>query len=171
MSWVIIWGVIFTFGTFSSAPSWAAADWPFWAALAASAAASGWSALSGAGCCLRATAHADSKAERVTMAKALFKAPPHQKDVRFYAVRLPRLHDPRRFGAVLWHSIDAGELEQHVLLRELGVEPLEDGFSGALLHKATRTRSAPIKQVLLAGDIVVGVGNIYACESLFRAGI
>jgi len=82
-----------------------------------------------------------------------------------------RLHDPRRFGAVLWHAHDDGELAQHVLLRELGVEPLEDGFSGALLHKATRKRSAPIKQVLLAGDIVVGVGNIYACESLFRAGI
>jgi formamidopyrimidine-DNA glycosylase len=82
-----------------------------------------------------------------------------------------RLHDPRRFGAVLWHAHDDGELGQHVLLRELGVEPLEDGFTGALLHGATRKRSAPIKQVLLAGDIVVGVGNIYACESLFRAGI
>ncbi len=82
-----------------------------------------------------------------------------------------RMNDPRRFGAVLWHAHDAGELEQHVLLRGLGVEPLEDGFSGALLYRATRTRSAPIKQVLLAGDIVVGVGNIYACESLFRAGI
>jgi formamidopyrimidine-DNA glycosylase len=82
-----------------------------------------------------------------------------------------RLHDPRRFGAVLWHSNDEGELEQHVLLRGLGVEPLEDQFSGALLHRATRKRGAPIKQVLLAGDIVVGVGNIYACESLFRAGI
>jgi formamidopyrimidine-DNA glycosylase len=65
-----------------------------------------------------------------------------------------RLHDPRRFGAVLWHAHDDGELAQHVLL-----------------HKATRNRSAPIKQVLLSGDIVVGVGNIYACESLFRAGI
>jgi formamidopyrimidine-DNA glycosylase len=85
--------------------------------------------------------------------------------------RVLRLHDPRRFGAVLWHSHDDGELEQHVLLRDLGVEPLEDKFSGALLHQATRNRSAPIKQVLLAGDIVVGVGNIYACESLFRAGI
>jgi formamidopyrimidine-DNA glycosylase len=82
-----------------------------------------------------------------------------------------RLHDPRRFGAVLWHANDDGELDQHVLLRGLGVEPLEDGFSGALLYRETRKRSAPIKQVLLAGDIVVGVGNIYACESLFRAGI
>jgi formamidopyrimidine-DNA glycosylase len=82
-----------------------------------------------------------------------------------------RMHDPRRFGAVLWHANDEGELEEHMLLRGLGVEPLGDKFSGALLHKATRKRSAPVKQVLLAGDIVVGVGNIYACESLFRAGI
>ena len=82
-----------------------------------------------------------------------------------------RLHDPRRFGAVLWHPNDDGELDQHVLLRALGVEPLEDAFSAELLFKATRKRSAPIKQVLLSGDIVVGVGNIYACESLFHAGI
>jgi formamidopyrimidine-DNA glycosylase len=82
-----------------------------------------------------------------------------------------RLHDPRRFGAVLWHGVNDGDLEQHVLLRGLGVEPLEAGFSGELLYRQTRARSAPIKQVLLAGDIVVGVGNIYACESLFRAGI
>ena len=82
-----------------------------------------------------------------------------------------RLHDPRRFGAVLWHSRDDGDPGEHVLLRGLGVEPLGDGFSGALLYRETRRRSAQIKQVLLAGDIVVGVGNIYACESLFRAGI
>ena len=82
-----------------------------------------------------------------------------------------RLTDPRRFGAVLWHPEEEGELEGHLLLRGLGVEPLGDAFSGELLHRATRSRSAPIKQVLLAGDIVVGVGNIYACESLFRAGI
>ena len=85
--------------------------------------------------------------------------------------RVLRLHDPRRFGAVLWHAHDDGELEQHILLRGLGVEPLIDGFDGALLYRETRKRSAPIKQVLLSGDIVVGVGNIYACESLFRAGI
>ncbi len=82
-----------------------------------------------------------------------------------------RLNDPRRFGAVLWHSVDDGDLAKHELLRGLGVEPLEDGFTGALLHRETRRRPAAIKQVLLAGDIVVGVGNIYACESLFRAGI
>lgn len=82
-----------------------------------------------------------------------------------------RMTDPRRFGAVLWHGINDGELDGHMLLRGLGVEPLGDGFSGALLHRASRARSSAIKQVLLAGDIVVGVGNIYACESLFRAGI
>jgi formamidopyrimidine-DNA glycosylase len=82
-----------------------------------------------------------------------------------------RLHDPRRFGAVLWHSNDDGELASHLLLRGLGVEPLEPGFSGELLFRASRGRSAPIKQFLLGGDVVVGVGNIYACESLFRAGI
>ena len=82
-----------------------------------------------------------------------------------------RLHDPRRFGAVLWHANDDGELGQHVLLRGLGVEPLEPGFTGELMFRASRKRSAPVKQFLLAGDVVVGVGNIYACESLFRAGI
>jgi formamidopyrimidine-DNA glycosylase len=82
-----------------------------------------------------------------------------------------RMNDPRRFGAVLWHANNDGDLDQHILLRGLGVEPLEPGFDGELLYKATRKRAAPIKQVLLAGDIVVGVGNIYACESLFRAGI
>ena len=82
-----------------------------------------------------------------------------------------RLHDPRRFGAVLWHANDDGELGQHVLLRGLGVEPLEPGFSGELMFRASRRRSAPVKQFLLAGNVVVGVGNIYACESLFRAGI
>ncbi len=84
---------------------------------------------------------------------------------------LLRMHDPRRFGAVLWHGHEDGDLEQHILLRDLGVEPLGEDFSGQLLYRATRRRSAPVKQVLLAGDIVVGVGNIYACESLFKAGI
>jgi formamidopyrimidine-DNA glycosylase len=84
---------------------------------------------------------------------------------------LLRLHDPRRFGAVLWHNNEDGEIENHVLLRGLGVEPLEPTFSGELLYRQSRKRSAAIKQVLLAGDIVVGVGNIYASESLFKAGI
>lgn len=85
--------------------------------------------------------------------------------------RLLRLNDPRRFGLVQWHDAGEGRIEDHVLLRELGVEPLEEKFSGEILHARTRGRNAAIKQVLLAGDIVVGVGNIYASESLFRAGI
>ena len=82
-----------------------------------------------------------------------------------------RFTDPRRFGAVLWHAKEEGDIDTHLLLRSLGVEPLECTDLAQRLYRATRSRSAPIKQVLLAGDIVVGVGNIYACESLFRAGI
>jgi formamidopyrimidine-DNA glycosylase len=82
-----------------------------------------------------------------------------------------RLTDPRRFGALLWHATASGPLAQHPLLAGLGVEPFDPRFDGAWLYRGTRARAAPIKQVLLAGDVVVGVGNIYASESLFRAGI
>jgi formamidopyrimidine-DNA glycosylase len=82
-----------------------------------------------------------------------------------------RLTDPRRFGALLWHPRVDGDVTGHALLARLGIEPFDPCFDAALLHAATRGRAAPIKQVLLAGDIVVGVGNIYASESLFRAGI
>ena len=82
-----------------------------------------------------------------------------------------RLNDPRRFGAVLWHAASAGPPEQHPLLAGLGVEPLTPAFTAELLFKATRGRKVSIKQALLAGDVVVGVGNIYASESLFRARI
>lgn len=81
---------------------------------------------------------------------------------------LLRLRDPRRFGAVLWH---AGDITQHPLLASLGPEPLLDGFTGQYLHQATRKRSASIKQVIMDSHVVVGVGNIYASESLFHAGI
>lgn len=80
---------------------------------------------------------------------------------------LVRLRDPRRFGAVLW----AEDPLQHSVLRALGVEPLQEAFSGEWLHRNTRTRSAAIKLVVMDGRLVVGVGNIYASESLFRAGI
>ena len=85
--------------------------------------------------------------------------------------QLLRMNDPRRFGAVLWHPLSDGDIEQHVLLRGLGVEPLEGKFDAELLYRQTRQRHSAIKQVLLAGDIVVGVGNIYASESLFKARI
>jgi formamidopyrimidine-DNA glycosylase len=82
-----------------------------------------------------------------------------------------RYHDPRRFGALLWHPRSEGPPERHALLRGLGIEPFHPDFSGALLHAATRGRRVSVKTLLLTGQIVVGVGNIYASESLFRAGI
>ena len=81
-----------------------------------------------------------------------------------------RLHDPRRFGAVVWAPSE-GSPQAQKLLGHLGVEPLHGAFDATAFHAALRKRSAPIKQVLLAGDIVVGVGNIYASEALFMAGI
>lgn len=85
--------------------------------------------------------------------------------------RVARLTDPRRFGALLWHPAGRGDVTRHPLLVHLGLEPFDPRFDAAYLHAATRGRRAPIKQVLLSGEIVVGVGNIYASESLFRAQI
>ena len=82
-----------------------------------------------------------------------------------------RLHDPRRFGAVVWAAQGEHDPVARKLLGGLGVEPLTDDFDGMAFHAALKRRRAPIKAVLLAGDIVVGVGNIYACEALFKAGI
>jgi formamidopyrimidine-DNA glycosylase len=106
--------------------------------------------------------------------RILPKGTPPEKHDHFDLIvgdQVMRMTDPRRFGAVLWHGEGEGEIEEHLLLRGLGVEPLEGAFTADLLYRMTRKRSAPIKQVLLAGDIVVGVGNIYASESLFKAGI
>jgi formamidopyrimidine-DNA glycosylase len=81
-----------------------------------------------------------------------------------------RLTDPRRFGAVVWAPApDKGVAA--TLLARLGLEPFDPAFTGARLHAALRGRRVAIKQALLAGDIVVGAGNIYACEALFEAGI
>ncbi len=79
-----------------------------------------------------------------------------------------RLTDPRRFGAVLWLPSPA---EGHALLNGLGVEPFDEGFSGAAMHALARGRRVPIKSFLMNGRIVTGVGNIYASEALFAAGI
>jgi len=78
-----------------------------------------------------------------------------------------RLRDPRRFGLVLWQDGPA----PHPLLAGLGIEPLNDDFDGAWLHRAGRGRKTPSKLFLMDGHQVVGIGNIYASESLFRAGI
>lgn len=80
-------------------------------------------------------------------------------------------HDPRRFGAILWHDHRQGSLLQHPLLAHLGVEPFEPAFTPEFLHHGLQKRKQSIKQALLAGDVVVGVGNIYASESLFKARI
>lgn len=81
-----------------------------------------------------------------------------------------RLQDPRRFGAVVW-SPALTQAPAAPLLARLGVEPLGEAFSGALLHRCFEGRRVAIKQALLAGDVVVGVGNIYCSEALFLAGI
>jgi formamidopyrimidine-DNA glycosylase len=82
--------------------------------------------------------------------------------------KLMRLRDPRRFGAVLWC---AGDVEQHPLLKDLGPEPLGREFDAAYLYRATRNKTAAIKLAIMDSHVVVGVGNIYASEALFRAGI
>ncbi|MHB1122881.1 MAG: bifunctional DNA-formamidopyrimidine glycosylase/DNA-(apurinic or apyrimidinic site) lyase [Ramlibacter sp.] len=81
-----------------------------------------------------------------------------------------RLNDPRRFGAVVF-APGEGAAQAVKLLGRLGVEPLSDDFDLDAFHERLRRRKAPIKQVLLAGDVVVGVGNIYASEALFLARI
>ncbi len=78
-----------------------------------------------------------------------------------------RLRDPRRFGAVLWTD----DAAQHPLLAHLGPEPLTPAFDAAYLHARCQRRNAAIKQVIMDAHVVVGVGNIYASESLFHAGI
>lgn len=77
--------------------------------------------------------------------------------------------DPRRFGSL--DLVGRAEEDGHRLLKGLGPEPLEDGFDAAVLAAALAGRRSPIKAVLLDQGVVAGLGNIYACEALFRAGI
>lgn len=79
-----------------------------------------------------------------------------------------RFNDPRRFGAFLWAD---GAMERHELLRDLGPEPLSDGFTADYLFRRSRGRRVAIKNFIMNGHVVVGVGNIYASEALFMAGI
>lgn len=81
---------------------------------------------------------------------------------------LMRYHDPRRFGCLLWQTINE---PTHSLLDKLGPEPLLAEFDAAHLIDATRKRKVPIKNLIMNSHIVVGVGNIYASEALFMAGI
>jgi formamidopyrimidine-DNA glycosylase len=79
-----------------------------------------------------------------------------------------RFNDPRRFGLFCWWK---PPVDQHPLLRHLGPEPLLDGFSGTYLYQNSRGRRGAVKNFIMDGKVVVGVGNIYASESLFMAGI
>ena len=85
-----------------------------------------------------------------------------------FGCKILRLRDPRRFGAVLWTREDAA---RHPLLAPLGIEPLTANFCGDWLYAATHRRKTAIKLFLMDSHAIVGVGNIYASESLFRAGI
>ncbi len=89
-------------------------------------------------------------------------------DIAFTNGSVLRLRDPRRFGAVLWAGQDASN---HALLAPLGLEPLDDMFNANYLQSQLKTRSAAIKVAIMDSHLVVGVGNIYASESLFRARI
>lgn len=101
---------------------------------------------------------------------------PHETELRkhdHFILRLHtgmelRLHDPRRFGAVIWCKSDPAS---HPLLKHLGPEPLSDEFDPSHLANACKGRKTSIKQLIMNNKIVVGVGNIYACEALFLSGI
>ncbi len=89
-------------------------------------------------------------------------------DIAFSGNALMRFNDPRRFGLALWVE---GDPCTHPLLRELGPEPLSDDFDGDYLYRRARGRATPVKAFLMDGKVVVGVGNIYAAEALFMAGV
>lgn len=89
-------------------------------------------------------------------------------DIMFTDQSVLRLRDPRRFGAVLWIN---NKESNHVLLNQLGPEPLDEAFNAGYLHGALANKSLAIKNAIMDGYVVVGVGNIYASESLFRARI
>lgn len=86
-----------------------------------------------------------------------------------FGQQLLRLHDPRRFGAVVWHV--GAPIDTNPMLARLGPEPFSDELDGDWLHHALSRRHGPIKPALMDSHLLVGVGNIYASESLFRAGI
>lgn len=100
---------------------------------------------------------------------------PHDRVIIHFDEISLRLHDPRKFGAVLWHPFSSGDVLALPLIQKLGPEPLEDSFAGQLgadrLYEYSRKRTISVKAFLLAGQAVVGVGNIYCSESLFEASI
>src|SRR5258708_9648169 len=106
---------------------------------------------------------------RLTLVPASLPPRKHDHiDLRFEGSQTLRLTDPRRFGAMLWLDTPA---ERHVLLRSLGLEPLAQGFDGQALRRLAQGRRVAVKQFVMNGRIVTGVGNIYASEALFHAGL
>ncbi|MCF7980731.1 MAG: bifunctional DNA-formamidopyrimidine glycosylase/DNA-(apurinic or apyrimidinic site) lyase [Pseudomonadales bacterium] len=89
-------------------------------------------------------------------------------DIMLGSGQVLRYTDPRRFGAILWTEQDP---MQHSLLSALGPEPLQPEFDGDYLYRQSRQRTCAVKSFIMDGHVVVGVGNIYACEALFTAGI
>jgi formamidopyrimidine-DNA glycosylase len=89
-------------------------------------------------------------------------------DIFFSNKKILRYHDPRRFGAMLWIE---GALNEHKLFAKLGLEPLLADFNGEYLFERSRKRKVTIKQFIMDAHVVVGVGNIYANEAMFVAGI
>jgi formamidopyrimidine-DNA glycosylase len=87
-------------------------------------------------------------------------------DIRLDSGRVLRFHDPRRFGSLHWTETDPA---LHPLLAKLAPEPLSEAFDGEYLYRASRKRSVAVKQFIMNSQQVVGVGNIYASEALFRA--
>ena len=91
-----------------------------------------------------------------------------QVDVVLEVGHCLRLRDPRRFGALLWTARDPA---QHKLLKHIGLEPFDPACDGDYLYRAARKRTVAIRDLLLNGRIIAGIGNIYANEALFAAGI
>ncbi|MBT8118221.1 MAG: bifunctional DNA-formamidopyrimidine glycosylase/DNA-(apurinic or apyrimidinic site) lyase [Gammaproteobacteria bacterium] len=89
-------------------------------------------------------------------------------DIIVSSNKILRLRDPRKFGCVLWQP---GDIDEHKLIAPLGPEPLDDEFDTRYLHDRASKRTCSIKSLIMNSHIVVGVGNIYASEALFRAGI
>ena len=89
-------------------------------------------------------------------------------DIGVTGNKILRLRDPRKFGCVLW---TADDINEHKLIKSLGPEPLDDIFTASYMHKKSRKRTCSIKSFIMNSHMVVGVGNIYASESLFKAGI
>lgn len=104
--------------------------------------------------------------------KILTQPTPAQKhdhiDITLANQKIIRFTDPRRFGAVLWTT---QPIDQHKLIKHLGPEPLNTGFSSHYLFQQAQKRNVPVKSFIMDSKIVVGVGNIYANEALFLAQI